>query len=672
MKNILTIVVLFLTTISLAGKNIEFGKIAKEELEESVHPLEKEAKSAVLYQEAISTIEFRDTEGTFVVRTEYFTRIKIYDATDANLGSVKIPYYSSGQYKEKISGLKAVTYNLENGKIEKSKLSKGEVFQEKTTSNYKTQKFAMPNVKAGSVFEYKYTLNSPAYNDIPKFQFQYKIPVKESLFTLEVPEYFEFNISTKGTVPLNASDERVSRKITVTSTSENSYMMGGRGEKRTNYGSIDYSAKLYTFQHTNTPSLPDEDFVPYMRNYRSAVIFELLATRFPNSPVKNYTSSWDKIAELLTNHSEFGRQIGKKLKDSKFELDVSAVEKPLDVAKMVYYNVRDKVNWNNKYGVLSKDGLFEFIRESTGNAADINLLLTNQLQKHNIVAYPVVMRTRDYGFMNHYYPTLDDLNYVIVYAEIDGKGYFLDATDQSSMFGNLPDRALNRKGVIVIEKTGKLVDIMNPNINKVQEIVKGTFQEDWSVVLDCKSKYKNYATKQALKDSQQYEDMGKWMETIESENENVEYNSISLDSENIDPKGVTLNENFVLSDIAEEIDGKIYINSLLNKNIETNPFVDEKREYPIFFNHIKDESITIQLEVPEGYQVASVPEEQVVTLPDDKGMFSYSVNNMGNKLVIQSRLKLSTDMIAPDVYPYVRELYDLVVAKGKEKIVLSK
>ena len=48
------------------------------------------------------------------------------------------------------------------------------------------------------------------------------------------------------------------------------------------------------------------------------------------------------------------------------------------------------------------------------------------------------------------------------------------------------------------------------------------------------------------------------------------------------------------------------------------------------------------------------------------------VTNMENKLVIQSRTKISTDMITPDMYPYFKKLYDVVVAKGKEKIVLSK
>jgi len=342
------------------------------------------------------------------------------------------------------------------------------------------------------------------------------------------------------------------------------------------------------------------------------------------------------------------------------------------VAKMVYYNIRDMVNWNGNYRVVSKEGLFEFIRETTGNAADVNLLLINQLQKHNISAFPVVMRTRDYGFMNHYYPTLDDLNYVIVYAEIDGKGFFLDATDKSNLFGNLPDRALNRKGALINGKFGKLIDIKNPNLNKVQEIIKGTFKEDWSISLDCKSKYKNFATKQALKNSQNYEDMEQWMEAIESENENVEYNSITLESQNIDSKGVTVAENFILSGVAEEIDGKIYVNALLDKNLEANPFVDEKRDFPIFFNHFKDESVTIQLELPQGYKLVSIPEEQVVTLPEELGMFTYSVNSMDTKLVIQSRLKIATDMIAPDLYPYVKELYDLVVAKGKEKIVFEK
>ncbi len=55
----------------------------------------------------------------------------------------------------------ALTYNLVNGKIEKTKLKSEGEFNEQVLNKFRSRKkITMPNVKEGSVLEYKYTIKT--------------------------------------------------------------------------------------------------------------------------------------------------------------------------------------------------------------------------------------------------------------------------------------------------------------------------------------------------------------------------------------------------------------------------------------------------------------------------------------------------------------------------------
>ena len=58
------------------------------------------------------------------------------------------------------------TYNLVNNKVEKTKLKSDGEFIEKTNKFYSEKKITMPNVKVGSIIEYKYIKKSPFLSKI--------------------------------------------------------------------------------------------------------------------------------------------------------------------------------------------------------------------------------------------------------------------------------------------------------------------------------------------------------------------------------------------------------------------------------------------------------------------------------------------------------------------------
>ena len=65
-----------------------------------------------------------------------------------------------------------MTYNLVGGKIEKTKLKSEGEFDEKINKYWGKKKIVMPNVKEGSVIEYKYTIKVSRFSELTEWFFQ--------------------------------------------------------------------------------------------------------------------------------------------------------------------------------------------------------------------------------------------------------------------------------------------------------------------------------------------------------------------------------------------------------------------------------------------------------------------------------------------------------------------
>jgi len=113
---------------SILAQEIKFGKVSKEELEEKFNPVDTAAAATYLYKYRRTAFEYQSGVG-FNLVTSIHHRIKIYTADGFDYATRKMVLYKDGSAKESIGKLKAVTYNLKNGKIEQTKLTKDGEFK---------------------------------------------------------------------------------------------------------------------------------------------------------------------------------------------------------------------------------------------------------------------------------------------------------------------------------------------------------------------------------------------------------------------------------------------------------------------------------------------------------------------------------------------------------------
>jgi hypothetical protein len=116
----------------------------------------------------------------------------------------------------------------------------------------------------------------------------------------------------------------------------------------------------------------------------------------------------------------------------------------------------------------------------------------------------------------------------------------------------------------------------------------------------------------------------------------------------------------------------IYLKPLLHESFKENPFKIEERKYPVDYSYKINEKYIMQYTIPEGYEVIELPENLNMVLPEKAAGFQYQVSQSGNVLQILSHFKINMPMIQYDLYPSLKNFYNLVIEKQNENIVFKK
>ncbi|MGC1472509.1 MAG: DUF3857 domain-containing protein [Psychroserpens sp.] len=661
-------VILFLMTFATQAQNYKFGKVSMEELQQVFNPLDSSANATVLYREEHISFDLRKDEGFVQVR-EVHERIKIYNKEGYKWATKRIRLYDESNAKsENLEGLKGYTYNLVNGKIEDSKLKKDGTFKEEANKYWKINSFTMPNIKDGCVVEYTYKIDSP-FTTIDDIEFQYTIPIEKFDLTIKTPQYFVYNkLLNPNASYMPVLDQSTRNRVETTTNKERT----GWKIVSTNYSTskLEFIEDIITSNETDIPALNDEPFVDNLDNYKAKLILELTVIKYPNQPYKSLASSWDAVTKTIYNNPEFGTQLDKS---SYFEDDLDAllldITDPFQKAMLVFEHVKSKVKWNNFYGFNSEVGVRKAYKDGAGNVADINLMLTAMLRYAGLKAHPVLVSTKNNGIP--LFPTRQGFNYVICMIEDDSLNVLLDASGKHSTFNVLPTHTLNWQGRVIREDgtsdwigltpsvLSKDVSSLNVKINPDLSIEGKVRQQKTDyVAMGYRDKYANVSKDDIIKN-------------IERDKGQLEITDIDIENTNNTNEPLLITYDYKLNDGIEAIGGNLYFSPMLFFASEDNPFKQETRNFPIDFMYPFSDRYMINILIPEGYAIESLPENKKVQF-GDAGEFLYLAKANGSYLQLTIALDMKTSFILAQDYNNFKDFYSTVIEKQTEKVVLKK
>jgi len=639
----------------------KFEKITPEMLQRRTYALDSGANAVILADVGQTEIE-GNAKGWFNFIFRRHRRVHILSKGGYDEATFSIPlYHQSSDLEERLENIKATSYNLENGKVVETKLTKDQIFTEKKNRNLDIKKITLPAVKEGTIIDIEYRITSDYLYTLQPWDFQGSTPRLWSEYVLQVPSFLEYLFIYKGYIPFYIS-EKSDRVTQFTVLQPKDFGPADRHQ-------LTAGVTTYRWVTREVPGFRPEAFLSAPSNYLSHIDFQLAAYREPLN-YRNLVPTWPQQAQTLLKDENFGQKLdnnngylsevmGELMRGSKLEQAIS-----------IYRFVRDNVTCTQQEGIYLQNPVKDVFKSRKGSVAEVNLLLITMLRYAGIEADPVMISTRSHGTVFTTYPMLTRFNYILATVNIDGKTWHLDASKPRMGFGRLHPDCYNGMGRVVNNEASPVYLIADSLREKKQTVVflgspdkkgwTGSFQQTPGYIESYRMR--RYAAEKGT--ATLFADLQK------SLGQQIMLGKTSVDSlSQFDfPLGIRAELTMPLND--EDI---VYISPMFGEGMQENPLKSPERLYPVEMPHAIDETFNMTLYVPDGYVLDELPKSTRMKLNEqNEGSFEYLISHSEGVISLRSRLRVGKATFTAQEYEVLREFFSQVVAKHKEQIVLKK
>ena len=334
--------------------SFKYGKITPDELRMTLYEPEPDAPAVFIYDDTDIHYSFGNSIQLLCYRT---VKIKVFKDEGVKWGDVAIDFGNYQLSKEVVSRIDAAAYNLVDGKTVKTQLKRQNIFEEVLDEHTKRLKFSIPEVRAGTVIEYRYLLTSDFIGQIPDVDVQHAIPVVRSTAQISIPEYFTHHIHTRGYLTLPVKKEL-----------ENGGAAGFSG--------FSYTNTKYICNIDRVPSLRKEPYVWHLDDFRAGLEFEINGLEIPGSLYKSFTRTWADVYESL-DRSEFGRyaDIRNPFKDEVAAIVARNADDERRQLHEILKFVQSRIAWDGTYRLTPESSPHAAVDKGRGDSGSINFIL---------------------------------------------------------------------------------------------------------------------------------------------------------------------------------------------------------------------------------------------------------------------------------------------------------
>ena len=652
--------------------NMKFGKPTTEEMQMTVYTLDPDADAVMLCR--LTDVNYTVQQNGYLVDYHERIRIKVLKPEGVRFASVTIPYNIFDQEKagpkasklslnakhfsvgsatsstfeqagssltenaigtfveEDVLSPKATAYNLENGKIRKTKLRSTDIVKEKVGDESYEVRFTVPDVKQGTVIEYEYTIHSQLFYRLRDWYAQCDMPVAFARLEMDIPTYLVFNIEEHGIQRLNCTcttnsltykleSDFLAKPVTIPT---NHYVCVGRELK----------------------AMSKDPYVWDINDYRAGITAELKSFSTIGTPPFTYVKTWSDIDRILLDDEDLGKQLNNHspLRDELLASNISGIADIQERAAEVCRFVFKKVKWDGKYELWPKNTR-KTLKQGTGSNADINMLLIQSLHDVGLNAAPVLLRQRDKGLMPYNFPSLQKLTTFVVGIQLtNNTSVYVDASSAGGYLNVLPENLLVERAHLLVKGTvGSSVNLQKAVRSQTMTIVDATLAPDGIMSGTQTTQYRGLSALHYRQKAGKTEDFA--MEATEEEKCTIKGN-VDHDTINIVP----------------------FFTPPLAKNC----FTSEKRLMPVEFPSEMSQQVVVNITLPEGYTLSEIPKQVVASTPDKSISGLYFISQTDNKVQINYQFKINKVLHKVENYDKLRGIFDMFHKCSTQSLAIIK
>lgn len=631
-----------------------YGAATPYEMTEEFCPFDRDAEAAVIYEIGeYRYVRYEDAMFRgFRLEMTVTTKIKIYKDAGLDFAKFEIPYYDPSHDAE-IVKIEGNTYNIEDGRIVCTPLSKANIFTEKGPGKWMNKRIAFPGVRAGSVIELKYTIETPYYFNMRTWRFQKKIPVMHSRLVYKAIPFYEYSFIAKG---LTEFDEQNEEDLTT----------------QLQFSRYNYREREYTFVMNDLPAFRDEEFLYNTDDYMCNINFQLARYfSFSSEKMTDIVTTWPKMCIDLLQEQSFGKFMEAAEKEGKKILHALALggKSELEKFRAVTEYVKSEYAWDKYTDKYSNKKITELLKEKTGNTAALNLMLTGLLRAAGLDAHPVILSTRPNGLIYVDFPYQHLIDNVVAMVRIDGTKYFADASVVLSRYDEVSWKCNYVSGIVVDKKNPEWVVIEDETTPSEISVYTASISPEKGIMSvemrRAAQGYAAYSLRTAYNgDIEKLRDKYK-------DKAGMTVKGISVENFHETDKPFVVNMQYDLS-IArqgEEAPAKLYFNPLLHIGPSSNPFKQAVRTHPVDLVYSRLDNYNFEIEIPEGYSVEHIPPAYTVSNQIMNAAYLPSVE--GNLILLKAGYAMRSRYEAEE-YGELKSLYDDMLRAFSETIILKR
>jgi len=638
-----------------------YGKVDQADLEMKACDFEKDANAEVLFNKG--NVYYGNDLSS--ITEEVHKRIKIFNDNGKKEADIHLEYLSDQHYQY-ITSIQAQTINLVDGKIEITKLDKKLIYTKAIDKWHSEITFTMPNVKPGSIIEFKYNFNVNSYSGLPFWYFQEDIPVRYSEYDTAIPDLFYFRAQPHLNQPLSKhTTSEVGRSFMDTYRDD-------AGQMRND--SYPYTLEMETRAMTNVPSLPDEAYMSSFNDNVQCLRFQFVSFRPIGGFAKMHSDTWAKVGGILADDEDFGGQLNRKLNNEETIINkAKSLKSDDEKIAYVFNEVKNSMKWNEMDRWYTIDGTYRAWENKTGNSTEINLILYHLLKKSGVDVYPMVVSTQKHGKVVPFYTSLAQFNRAVVYIPVDStKRFVLDASNKYNMYNEVPADLLNSSALWIDKQKKKYDMVFLHNDVPVRQIVfiTGEIKPDGKLTgtaqISCSGYNKVNTVEKYKTDGEK-----KYIDYLRDNDNNLKISSLKMQDMEVDSLPLMQNIEFNL-DLAGSDENYIYLNPNLFTSLKTNPFLSEKRMTDVDFRYLRNYAVSGLYKIPAGYKIDALPKSVTIVMPDKGVSFKRMVAEQEGNIVVRYAISYNKIEYPKDDYADFHEFFKKMHEMLNEQIILKK
>lgn len=434
---------------------------------------------------------------------------------------------------------------------------------------------------------------------------------------------------------------------------------------------------IYQWEVNNIKGIPSEENSPSGRYFLPHLMYRVMGYRsgneqvpFLHSPAGLYAHYYPYIAHIYEDdHRELQPLLDEILEGR---------TQPLAQTAAIYNWVQD----NLKYVAFEEDyrGLRPYepkrvIEARFGDCKDMSSVLYSLMHLAGLPVYLAWVGTRDLPYRYSDWPTNQVDNHMIAVYHSEDTTIFLDGTGTYTPFG-YPTEMIQGKEVLVglskdsfqIVEVPMMPPVMSTSVDTIRLKWNGRYLEgrgQAALTGYLKSRY-TYRFEHADADAQRKRLSGmlQWGNNAFSVSEVQYKNEIRANSP------LYLNFDFNIKEYALQLQDELIVNLNLDKSMLQMRVDLEKRQSPMKFEFANTADKIIFFEIPEGYEVAKLPEARSFSQAGMEYTIRY-VQEEG-QIVSHQRMVMSSTWLATDALADYNGFLDQLRNVYKQAITLKK